>query len=92
MDNRGIEFLVQGKVQRVFFRKHTKQTADQLGIKGKVYNVSDGTVQGQAYGTSESIDKFIQFLQKGSPKSQVDKVRVQSIEYNYIPTNFTIQK
>ena len=37
--------IVSGTVQGVFFRAKTKKHADQLGLKGYVKNLSDGTVE-----------------------------------------------
>jgi acylphosphatase len=41
---------VTGKVQGVFFRASTKAVADQLGVKGFVKNLSDGSVYIEAAG------------------------------------------
>eukprot|EP01061_Rhynchopus_euleeides_P037745 TRINITY_DN64726_c0_g1_i1.p2 TRINITY_DN64726_c0_g1~~TRINITY_DN64726_c0_g1_i1.p2 ORF type:complete len:100 (+),score=26.90 TRINITY_DN64726_c0_g1_i1:42-341(+) len=69
--------IVRGKVQGVFFRKHTKISATNIGgIVGLVRNLRDGTVEVIA----ESSDKGrLQQLelwcsQTGSPKSRVDGV------------------
>jgi len=35
-----ISFEVHGKVQKVFFRKYTKQAADKLGIFGWVRKIT----------------------------------------------------
>ena len=45
-----LEFEVHGKVQGVFFRKHTKKTADALGLSGWVMNTKHKTVVGVADG------------------------------------------
>ena len=47
---KAIQISVFGRVQRVFFRASTKSVADQLGIKGFVKNLSDGSVQIHAEG------------------------------------------
>lgn len=39
------EFEIQGKVQGVFFRKHTKAKADTLGIVGWVANTESGAFE-----------------------------------------------
>lgn len=42
----------------VFFRKYTKEKADQLGIFGWVKNERDGTVSGLMQGTEAKIDNM----------------------------------
>ena len=39
-----LDIIVEGKVQGVFFRAATKAVADQLGVKGFVKNLANGTV------------------------------------------------
>jgi len=41
------KFEVSGRVQGVFFRKSTKEKADELGIWGWVRNTARGTVEGE---------------------------------------------
>ena len=40
-----INIKVTGKVQGVFFRAGAKAVADQLGVKGWVKNLNDGSVK-----------------------------------------------
>ena len=37
--------FISGRVQGVWFRKYTKQFADELGLFGWVLNLSDGRVE-----------------------------------------------
>jgi hypothetical protein len=50
------EFVIQGKVQGVFFRKHTLAKATELGLKGNVCNASDGSVTGYVQGSAAAVD------------------------------------
>ncbi|KAG7308676.1 hypothetical protein JYU34_005898 [Plutella xylostella] len=69
-----VDFEVFGKVQGVFFRKHTLKKAMDLGLKGWVMNTAQGTVVGQAQGPPEVINHFKAWLQNvGSPKSKIEK-------------------
>jgi len=77
-----MKYEVFGKVQGVYFRKHTKETADNLGIVGWVTNTERGTVVGEAVGDDSNIKKLSQWLKnKGSPKSRIDKAEIK-IEAN----------
>ncbi|XP_013186848.1 acylphosphatase-1 [Amyelois transitella] len=68
------DFEVFGKVQGVYFRKHTQKKALELGLKGWVMNTAQGTVIGQLQGPKNLIDDMKIWLQKtGSPKSVIEK-------------------
>lgn len=72
-----VEFEVHGKVQRVFFRKHTKEQAKSLKLNGWCKNTPQGTVVGAIVGDTQSINQMIHWLQyKGSPKSVIKKLDV----------------
>jgi acylphosphatase len=67
-------FEVFGKVQGVFFRKHTKKCADALGLAGWVRNTDRGTVVGEAEGPAAAMAEFRVFLEsRGSPRSRIDR-------------------
>ena len=67
-------YEIHGKVQGVFFRKHTHQTAKGLGLVGWVMNTPQGTVVGEAQGLSSELAKLKTWLEKtGSPKSKIQK-------------------
>lgn len=51
---RAFTFEIKGKVQGVFFRKHTKAKADELGVCGWVRNTKRGTVEGAAEAPTEA--------------------------------------
>ena len=81
------KFEVSGRVQGVFFRKSTKDKADELGIWGWVRNTARGTVEGEfEYVAQSTIDdeieshlgneKFRHWLCNiGSPHSKIDNCR-----------------
>ena len=68
-----VQFEVFGRVQGVFFRKHTIEKAKELGLVGWVRNHhSRKTVQGIAQGEIESLEKLKDWLCKvGSPASKI---------------------
>lgn len=71
---RSVDFEVSGKVQGVFFRKHTVKEAKRLRLTGYVKNTSRGTVIGTAQGSEEAVKAMKRWLQNvGSPKSRIDK-------------------
>ena len=69
-----LEFEVFGKVQGVYFRKHTQAKAESLGVRGWIMNTKQKTVKGEIEGKPASVKKMKNWLTKeGSPKSRIDK-------------------
>ena len=68
---------IYGKVQGVWFRAHTKEMADKLGIKGWVRNVPDGSVEAVFEGDDESVEKIIEWCHRGPPLARVEGVEVE---------------
>lgn len=71
-----VNIRVFGIVQGVFFRKSTKEKADELGICGWARNGRDGSVEIMATGEKDVVEKFISWCKKGPPLSKVEKVEV----------------
>lgn len=71
------EVYVCGRVQGVFFRQFTKNTAQELGIAGYARNLPDGCVQVIAEGSKESVETFVQRLRAGPPMARVDSLEVE---------------
>ena len=68
-----------GKVQGVFFRQSTQETATKLGIKGTVKNCDDDSVEIIATGTKDQLDKLITWCKQGPPRAKVSDVTVQEL-------------
>ncbi|HEY0899964.1 MAG TPA: acylphosphatase [Sphingobacteriaceae bacterium] len=73
-----LNITVHGKVHGVFYRASTKAVADQLGVKGLVKNMKDGTVYIEAEGDDFSIESFLEWCHEGPEKAKVEKV--ESVE------------
>lgn len=73
---RNVEIKIKGRVQGVGFRYHTCQVARELGIKGYVKNLSDGSVFIEASSASENMDKFINWCHLGPRLAVVESVQV----------------
>lgn len=72
-----VHVIIHGKVQGVWFRAHTKEMADKLGLKGWVRNLPDGNVEAVFEGDDESIREMISWCHRGPPLARVDKVEVE---------------
>ena len=83
---RVLKAKVYGKVQGVWFRKYTLDSARDIGVVGMVKNLVDGTVLVNASGTNENLREFKELLENGSNNSRVDKIDYSwedlSIEYS----------
>jgi len=83
---RVLKAKVYGKVQGVWFRKYTLDSARDIGVVGMVKNLVDGTVLVNASGKDENLRKFKELLENGSPNSRVDKIDYSwedsSVEYS----------
>ena len=82
--------VVEGKVQGVFFRKNTKQKAQELNIAGWVKNTNDDKVEILALGNAEDLSKFISWCSEGPPKAVVTNIQVKEIETKNEMKEFSI--
>src|SRR4029079_18451895 len=72
--------LVSGKVQGVWFRAHTKQEAEKLGLTGYAKNLRDGRVEVVVTGEPIKIEKLFVWLQKGPELARVEEVVKEELE------------
>jgi len=84
--------IVRGRVQGVWFRGWTRETARALGVTGWVRNLPDGAVEVLAHGTQEQLEQLEAALWQGPPLA-----RVTSIEATHSPIaqplpGFTIRR
>ena len=87
---REIRLLITGRVQGIFFRVGTKETADQLGITGTVVNLSDGSVEVIAQGSEEQLENLIAYCHKGPVLAKVEQVVKEEREIKEKFSDFTI--
>src|SRR3546814_6417746 len=65
---------IHGRVQGVFYRNWTVQTARSLGLSGWVRNRSDGTVEAVVAGSAADIKRFISLAHDGPPAANVNRI------------------
>ncbi len=68
---------ISGRVQGVFFRAHTKELADKLGLTGWVRNLPDGRVEAVFEGEEDAVKEAIEWCKRGPPLAKVEKVEVR---------------
>jgi len=74
---KSVNLSISGVVQNVGFRFYTQKKARELGVKGFVKNMTDGSVYAEAEAEPDIINSFIEFCRKGPYWSRVSDVRVQ---------------
>lgn len=79
-DIQTIRIIVTGKVQGVFFRKHTRNKAEELGLEGEVMNLPDGSVCINVTGSAEQREAMIAFCRTGPKSARVENVQVEPME------------
>ena len=71
-----IEVRITGRVQGVFFRASTAERATELGLRGYVRNLPDGSVEVMAEGTPTAVEALLDFCRTGPPSVRVERVQV----------------
>ena len=66
--------IVHGRVQGVFFRDWTVETARSLGVAGWVRNLPDGTVEAHVEGKAPAVRRMVAALHVGPPRALVDRI------------------
>ena len=76
-----VHIFVEGRVQGVFFRHYTQETATAYNVKGWVRNLSDGRAEMVCEGSGEDIEKMIEWCRQGPPGAYVKKIDTAWEEY-----------
>ena len=76
MDTRRVHVIVEGRVQGVFFRAHTRNEAIRLGLTGWVRNRNDGSVEALVEGDTAAVERMLEWFQQGSPHSKVAQIHI----------------
>ncbi len=74
--------LIDGRVQGVFYRAFTRNTAARLGLNGWVKNLYDGRVEAVFEGSRELIELAVNECKKGPPGSYVADIEITWEDYS----------
>ncbi|MBT2243002.1 acylphosphatase [Sphingobium sp. BHU LFT2] len=66
--------MILGRVQGVFYRNWTVETASGLGLAGWVRNRMDGSVEALVQGEADAVAHFITLAQNGPPAAKVARI------------------
>src|SRR4029079_15716761 len=67
---------IEGRVQGVYFRAWTYETAQSLGLDGTVRNVSEGSVEAVFSGPAGAVAKMLKLCEDGPDDARVTKVTI----------------
>jgi len=70
------ELKIHGRVQGVFYRQSTKETAVRLGLTGWVRNCHDGSVEAVFEGDKDAVDQAVEWCRQGPHTARVTDVVV----------------
>lgn len=87
-----VEIYVSGRVQGVYFRQFTKETAAHFGLVGYVRNLPDGRVRAVAKGSHENIDLFVKKLRTGPRMANVESLDAKWYETDEPFEDFSIRR
>ncbi len=84
------KFIVNGKVQGVYYRKNIQENSTKAGFVGYVKNLSNGDVEACVTCEEDKLDSFIKILKKGSANSLVNKILKSEID-DIFKDNFEVR-
>ena len=86
------ELKITGRVQGVFYRQSTLETATRLGLTGWAKNCLDGSVEAVFEGDSNAIEQAIEWCKQGPPAARVEEVVVDWLDFQDEFTSFGIRR
>ncbi|HXW94689.1 MAG TPA: acylphosphatase [Nitrososphaerales archaeon] len=72
-----VHIRIRGLVHGVSFRSSMAQLASDLGVRGWVRNLPDGTVEAFLEGDERKVKRVIDWAKFGPPRARVDKLEVE---------------
>lgn len=88
---KAVHLYISGRVQGVWYRKNTQETAHRLGLMGWVRNMEDGAVEVHAQGEDACVYALISWCYKGPPCARVDRIDVTEAIYDESLKGFSIR-
>jgi acylphosphatase len=76
-----LHVVISGRVQGVAYRYATLQAAERFDVKGWVRNLPDGTVEALFEGSTEDVEKMLDWCRGGPPSARVENIEVSRRPY-----------
>ena len=83
---------MKGRVQGVYYRGWTVETATSLGLTGWVRNRMNGDVEAIIQGEFEAVERMMALVWSGPPAARVDEVLIEDrvltelVKFDQYPT------
>jgi len=77
MQSISAKLRISGRVQGVWFRQSTRQTAEKFGVNGWVRNCADGSVEAILEGKRDSVQSVIDWCRQGPELARVDELQIE---------------
>ncbi len=71
---KSVRLTIQGSIQKVFFNRFIKESADNLGIKGFIRNKEDGLVEIFIEGSTNEVNNMILACKTGPQHTMIRSV------------------
>jgi acylphosphatase len=72
-----VRVKIKGLVHGVSYRASMAQVAAEVGVKGWVRNVSDGSVEAYLEGDEKNLKRLLDWARLGPSRARVDRVDVE---------------
>ena len=79
-ERKTVRVRIEGRVQGVWYRGWTVETAGRLGLDGWVNNLADGSVEAVFAGAVAKVDAMIERCHHGPPAARVTAVHQRPLE------------
>lgn len=86
-----VHLKITGRVQGVWYRAWTRETAENLGLNGWVRNRMDGSVEALVSGEASKVDDLIKRCWDGPSAAKVEGVSATE-SHDTVPTGFFQEK
>lgn len=88
-----VHAMLSGRVQGVFFRAKTRETARRNDVSGWVRNTADGRVEAVFEGQAQGVEQVVRWCRGGGPRNaRVDDIRLQEEVYQGEFDTFSIRR
>jgi acylphosphatase len=87
-----VRVIFKGRVQGVYFRAHTKDKADELGIRGWVMNLANGDVEAVFEGDEDKIEELVEYCKSGQPHAKVEEATMTLEDFKSEFADFEIRR
>ncbi len=75
-----VRVKIRGIVHGVSFRANMAQIASDLGVRGWVRNLPDGSVEAFLEGDERNLKRILDWAKLGPPRARLDRVDVEPVE------------